>query len=132
MIQIGKAGALYFAVVFGAGFALGALRTLWVVPRLGARTAELMEAPVMVAVSIAAARWVVRRLTVPPAWRRRLAMGLIALALMLLAEFGLVLWIRGLTLRQYFATRDPISAAVYYAALALFALMPMLVERKAA
>jgi hypothetical protein len=42
-----KAGALYFAVVFAAGFALGAIRTRWVAPRAGTRMAELMEAPIM-------------------------------------------------------------------------------------
>jgi hypothetical protein len=42
-----KAGAAYFALVFGTGFALGTIRTLWIVPRLGIRTAELLEAPFM-------------------------------------------------------------------------------------
>lgn len=128
--QTAKAGALYFALVFAAGFALGTVRTLVVVPRLGARTAELLEAPLMVGVSIVAAGWVVRRLAVPPVWTSRLGLGVIALALMLLAEFFFVLWLRGLSLREYFATRDPVSGAAYYAALALFALMPMLVRRK--
>ena len=30
-----KAGAAYFLVVFGAGFVLGPIRILWVVPQLG-------------------------------------------------------------------------------------------------
>lgn len=38
--QIMKAGILYFALVFGAGFVLGAIRTLWVVPRIGTRMSE--------------------------------------------------------------------------------------------
>jgi hypothetical protein len=42
-----KAGVLYFAIVFGAGFVLGPIRLLWAVPRFGERMAELMEAPVM-------------------------------------------------------------------------------------
>jgi len=41
-MQLLKAGILYFAAVFGAGFVLGLIRTLWVVPRLGARMAELL------------------------------------------------------------------------------------------
>lgn len=50
-----KAGVLYFIVVFAAGLVLGTIRTLWVVPRLGVRTAELMEAPIMFGISILAA-----------------------------------------------------------------------------
>lgn len=50
VMQISKAGVLYFALVFGAGFVLGTIRTLGVVPRVGARIAELMETPVMLVV----------------------------------------------------------------------------------
>jgi len=125
-----KAGALYFALAFGAGFALGTLRVLLVVPRLGARTAELIEAPLMLAVTVLAARWVVRRLAVPPAWVPRLAMGGIALGLLLAAEFTLVLGLRGMTMREYFATLDPVSGTVYYVLLVVFAVMPLFVIRK--
>ena len=46
-MRIVKAGVLYFALVFGAGFVLGTIRTLWIVPRLGTRMAEMMETPIM-------------------------------------------------------------------------------------
>ena len=124
-----KAGVVYFALVFAAGFVLGILRTLWVVPRLGVRTAELAEAPIMFGISILAARWVVRHFQVSPVRTRRLAMGCIALGLMLLAEFTLGLWIRGTTLREYFAARDPVSGTVYFVALGAFAVIPIFVGR---
>ena len=50
VLQVLKASALYFAGVFAAGFVLGAIRTLWAVPALGARAAELIEAPIMLLV----------------------------------------------------------------------------------
>lgn len=130
MMQILKAGAIYFALVFGAGFVLGAIRTLWVVPRVGTRTAELMEMPIMLLVTIVAAWWIVRHLSIRYVPSARLGMGGIGLSLLLLAEFGLVLWLRGISIREYLATRDPVSGAVYYALLGVFALMPLLVARK--
>src|SRR6266516_4152174 len=64
-MQILKGGVLYFALVFGAGFMLGTIRTLWVVPRFGTRIAELMEMPIMLIVTIVAARWIALHLAVP-------------------------------------------------------------------
>jgi len=125
-MQVVKAGVLYFALVFAVGFVLGAIRTPWVAPRVGTRTAELMEMPIMLAVTIVAARWTVLRLSVPIIWSARLEMGCIVLVLMLVAEFGFVLWIRGLSVRDYLATRDPVSGTAYYLLLIVFAIMPRL------
>jgi type IV secretory pathway TrbD component len=57
-------------------------------------------------------------------------MGAIGLALLLAAEFGLVLWLRGLSVREYLATRDPVSGTVYYLMLVVFAIMPLFVTRR--
>jgi hypothetical protein len=125
-----RAGLLYFALTFGAGFVLGPIRILWLVPRIGARAAELVELPVMLAITWLAAGWVTRRLHVPDGWRARLGMGALATVLMIAAEFSLVLRLRGLTLDEYFATRDPVSGTAYYLALLLLALMPLIVGRR--
>ncbi len=129
-MRIVKAGVIYFALVFAAGFVLGPIRILWVVPRLGTRTAELLETPIMLVVTIVAARWVVRRLAVSAGAASRLGMGCFALVLMLGAEFTVVLGLRGLTIRQYLSSRDPVSGTVYYIVLGVFAVMPMLVQRR--
>ncbi len=97
-MQILKAGVLYCALVFGAGFVLGTVRTLWIVPRYGARNAELMEAPIMLVVTILAARFVVRRRALPPTTSARLGTGFSALGILLGAEVAVVLWLRGLTI----------------------------------
>jgi hypothetical protein len=128
-MRILKAAALYFALVFAAGFVLGTIRVLWIVPGFGARTAELIEAPFMFVAIVFAARWVVQRLALPPAPFPRLGVGFIALALMLGVEFTVVLMIRGLKIREYFASRDPVSGTVYFVMLGLFAVMPFLVGR---
>ena len=129
-MQILKAGLLYFAIVFGMGFVFGTIRIVWVVPHVGTRLAELIETPIMFVVTIVAARWTVLHLAVPSAPSTRMAMGGLALCLLLVAEFGLVLWLRGLSIREYLATRDPVSGTVYYVMLAAFALMPLFVANR--
>ena len=129
-MQILKAGVLYFARVFRVGFILGPIRVLGVAPRLGTRMAELLETPVMLVITILAARWIVRRLAVPSTLSCRLGMGCIALILMLVAEFTLVLWLRGLSIREYLAGRDPVAGTAYYLTLGTFAAMPLLVVRR--
>jgi type IV secretory pathway TrbD component len=125
-----KSAIAYFALVFGAGFMLGIIRVLWVVPHFGARLSELMEMPIMLVVVVGAARWVVRRLAVPSTLLDRLSMGILGLGLLLAAEFGLVLWVRDLSISEYAASRDPVSSAAYYVMLGVFAIMPLLVSRK--
>ena len=125
-MKVFKAGLVYFALVFGAGFLLGAIRVPFVVPRLGQRTAELIEEPIMLGVIVLAARWTVTRLGVPPVASARLGMGLIALALLAAAEFGVVLGLLGLTLAQYLAGRDPVAGTIYVVMLGVSAIMPLL------
>jgi hypothetical protein len=79
--------------------------------------------------SILAARWVVWHAQFSPLRSRRLAVGCIALGLMLVAEFTLGLWIRGTTIREYFAARDPISGTVYFMTLGAFAVIPIFAGR---
>jgi hypothetical protein len=131
-MQVLKAGLLYFALVFGVGFVLGPMRVFWLVPHFGERTAELMEMPIMLMIMMVAAQWVVRRLAVPSTWSSRLGMGGFALGLLLAEEWVLVLWLRGLSIGEYVAGRDPVSGTVYLVMLGLFALMPLFVARRGA
>jgi hypothetical protein len=128
-LRIAKAGAAYFACVFGAGFALGSVRVPLLVPRLGVRVAELIEMPLMFCAIVLAARWIVRRFALPPTPASRLGTGALALAMLLSAEFTLVLWLQGLTVEGYLASRDPVSGAAYAAMLLVFATMPLWVVR---
>jgi hypothetical protein len=117
------AGLLYFAWVFGAGTVLGTLRVLWLAPFVGARTAELLEMPLMFAISVAAAWWIVQHMAL--SLGQRIATGVLALALVLACEFTVVLYARGLTVERYLATFDPVSGTLYYALLLVFMLLPM-------
>lgn len=126
------AGAVYFLIVFGVGFLLGVVRTLWLVPRLGVRWAELVEIPVMLVVIYLAARWMGDRLGLDAHSRMvRVGVGLVALFLLLAAELLLVLQLRGLSLAEYIASRDPVAGTAYGLSLLVFAAMPALVGRRA-
>lgn len=121
-----KAALSYFALVFGAGFAMGAVRVPLVVPRVGERIAELMEMPIMLLVIIFAARFIVRRFALPLTAATRLAVGLLALGLLLSAELLLAVMIQDRSLGEYIASRDPVSGSVYLLMLAVYATMPLI------
>jgi hypothetical protein len=129
-LKILPAALSYFAIVFGAGFALGLIRVLWAEARFGTRMAELMEMPLMFVVIVLAARRIVRRFPVASTARDRLQMGGIALGLLLLAEFMLVTVLQGQSPGEYLAARDPVSGTAYGLMLIVFALMPLLAARK--
>jgi hypothetical protein len=125
-LRIARAALTYFGLVFGAGFLLGAIRVPLLVPRLGVRHAELLEMPLMLAVIVLAAGVVVRRFALPRLAGVRLAVGCLALALLVAAELAVAWLFQGLGPGGYIASRDPVSGGVYVAMLGLFALMPSL------
>jgi hypothetical protein len=124
-----KAGITYFAMVLGAGFIMGSIRVPLLVPRLGERMAELIEMPVMFVVILLAARFIAKRFALPPRTSVRLAAGLLALGLSLLAEVLLAAVLQDRSVGEYIASRDPVSGSVYLAMLVLFALMPLILAR---
>jgi hypothetical protein len=81
-------------------------------------------------IAIVAARWIARRLVVPPRPSSRLGISGIALSVLLVVEFTLVLGLRGLSIRQYLEARDLVVETVYYLMLVVFDVMPLLVARK--
>ena len=128
-IRIATAGVAYFALVFGAGFVLGSIRVLFIVPRLGERMAELIEMPFMFVVVLLSARFIVRHFALPTAAAVRLSVGIFALGLLLAAEFLLAVALQNRSIGEYIASRDRVSGSVYLAMLALFFAMPLILAR---
>lgn len=126
-----NAGLTYFLTVFGAGFALAFLRIPFLVPRVGVRTAELLETPLMLVVIYWASRRLIRR---HPELDRaaRLRAGVLALALLVTAELLVAYALGARSASQYIASRDPVSGSVYLASLLVFALAPALGKPRAA
>lgn len=128
-MQVLKAGTLYFVLVFGAGFLLGMVRVPFLVPRFGARAAELVEMPLMLVAIVLAARYIIRLFALPSTGIVRLSVGILAFALVAIAELSFALLLQGQSPVQYIANRDPVSGTAYLFTLALFALMPLILAR---
>jgi hypothetical protein len=120
------AGIVYALLVFLAGFILGVVRVLGLVPIVGEVVAVAMELPVILAFAWLACRWVTRRLGVPQTIRARLVMGAAALFVILGADVLVGLLLAG---------QPPASIAARYATAAgiaglagqlLFAAFPIL------
>jgi hypothetical protein len=129
-MRIVKAGALYCVVVFTAGAILGPIRELWIIPIVGRIVGILLEAPLMLAAMILAARWTSWRLAVPSTVEARVGMGLVALGLLLLTELTMALLLGGMSFMEYVETFRTAFGAVSLLLFLLFAAMPMLVVRK--
>lgn len=121
-------GLVYFSLVFGVGFILGTFRVLIVVPLVGDRVAELLEAPLMLAAIYLAARFVTRHFEASSRVEYFYS-GLLALLLLLVVELTLVLALQGLSIREYLAERDPVAGVVYVVMLLIFAAMPWLLGK---
>ncbi|MGD2130730.1 MAG: hypothetical protein PVJ33_08225 [Lysobacterales bacterium] len=121
-----KSAAMYFGIVFGAGFAFGLVRVPFLAPRLGERLAELVEMPLMLVVIYLAAGHVIRRQAPGSGRSRPLLVGMAALMYLVAAELLIAVVLAGRSVGDYISARDPVSGAVYIAMLCLFALMPWL------
>jgi len=128
-VTIISAALLYFLAVFGAGFALGPIRVLWLEPRLGVVAATLCEAPFLLLAMITAAYWIPRVIRISAGIGAMLAMGLGALALQQAADFVVGTALRGISATDQLARLASPEGAIYAALLALFALMPAIVSR---
>jgi hypothetical protein len=108
MLSAVKASVGYFALVFTLGFVLGTLRVLLVAPALGVLAATLIELPFMMLASWRICAWTMRKFNVSGKLNLRLAMGALALALLLAAEAALGVWVFRQTVQQQLAGyREP-------------------------
>jgi hypothetical protein len=130
LLSVLKAAGLYFVIVFSTGFVLGTLRILLLLPRFGTRMAELMEMPFMFIAIVLGAWLTVRRFRLQASPPISVVVGVVALCLVLMMEFTVVLWLRGMTIADYLAERDPVSGTVYYLMLIIFAATPWLIARR--
>ncbi len=128
MMQILLTGATYFAAVFAAGFVLGVLRTLVLVPLLGELVAVLLELPVILTVAWLVCARILRRW--PPAPLPALGMGAIAFLLLMAAEAGLSMLLAGRSMAEHLALYSQLPHQLGLAGQMTFAMFPWVQARR--
>jgi hypothetical protein len=124
------AGVQYFAIVFAAGFVLGTLRMTVFVPRIGELAAVALEVPAMLAISWLVCARIVRARRVPRNAAARLAMGGLALALLLGAEWALGFALSGRGAGEQLAAWLAPAGLLGLGAQLAFALVPLAQARR--
>jgi hypothetical protein len=119
----------YWSMVFAAAFALGLVRTLWLAPRIGDLAAVACEVPITLAISWWAAHKVITR------WRiaessDALALGLIAFAVLMVAEIVLARLLTGLSAGEWAASLMSGAGALGLGGQVLFALIPWMAVKR--
>jgi hypothetical protein len=125
-VQAALAGAVYFLAIYVVGFALGALRVLFVTPRLGATAAVLAELPLMLTASWIACRCITRRMSITFRPSARLAMGASAFVLLMLVETEVGMVAFGQTLAAQTAALCAVAGLIGLGGQVMFALFPLI------
>lgn len=126
------AATCYFLAVFATGFILGALRVLIIVPALGELPAVLLELPLMLVISWFVCRAVTARVPVGDGVGARLAMGAMAFALLMAAEFLLGLCGFGRRFGEIVAAYGTAAGLVGLLGQVVFAFIPLLQRPRSA
>ncbi|MDJ0921295.1 MAG: hypothetical protein QNI84_09215 [Henriciella sp.] len=120
------AGAVYFAIIFAIGFALGAVRIFVFEPSFGPALSVLFEIPIILACSWWVCARLIRVFKVASDTSARLVMGLVGFALLMGAE--LVLSVIGFqrTLLEHFASYHSLRGGLGLVGQLVFGAIPLL------
>jgi hypothetical protein len=119
-----KAGIVYFAAVFAAGFLLGTIRVLALTPHIDDVHAVLIELPLMLVLSWHVSRWLTARADDLNTFAARLVMGGFAFGLLMFGEAGVATFGFGRTLAEHVANYATAPAALGLAGQIAFAAFP--------
>jgi hypothetical protein len=121
-----RAGVVYFVIVFAIGFILGTIRVLLVAPRTGELGAVLIEVPLMLMAAWIVCSSLTRRYRVAPRLMNRVAMGVSAFVLLMMAELLLSICVFGNTIESTFTGYLTPHGFVGLGGQLMFALFPLL------
>jgi hypothetical protein len=122
------AGAVYVAIVFAAGFALGVVRSLMLEPAVGPLAAVALELPVMLAVAWFTCGRLLHRW--PLSGAGAIVMGAVAFAALMALELGVSLGLAGRSLAGHWALYRQTAHQLGLAGQIAFALFPLVQARR--
>jgi hypothetical protein len=120
-----RAGGLYFTIIFVIGFALGTIRVLLLVPRLGAVTSELIELPIILTAAWILCDRLITHLQVSRHWWARLSMGAMAFTLLMIAEAVLSVGLFGNSITDHLASYRSLYGGLGLLGQVIFATFPL-------
>jgi hypothetical protein len=120
------AGLAYFGCVFAVGFALGVVRTVFIVPLLGDTFAVAVEVPIILAVAWIVSRWLTQRFEVSARLLPRAVMGATAFILLMAGEASLSMLLAGRSLAEHLQLYRETSHILGLVGQIAFALFPVL------
>ncbi len=121
---------LYALGIFALGFVLGTIRTLVLVPRIGALAGVLIEIPIMLTSAFFYSRWLIARQNVIAKFGTLLSGGLLAFAILMCLEYGLGVLVFKQSTASFFSNMKTLPGALGLAAQVVFGLVPVLHSRK--
>ena len=124
ILRAAAAGGAYFALAFAAGFLLGSIRVLIIIPRIGEAAAVGLELPIMLALSWIVCRRLIARFDVAAMLTPRLVMGGLAFGILMLAEIGVSTLVLGRTVSEHFEQYRKLLALLGLAMQIAFAMFP--------
>ncbi len=127
-MQVLKAAAVYFGLIYAVGIFLDPIREDWAVPRFGPLGGLLLEAVVMLPAMVAAAVWIVRRFDVPAVQRTRLNIGFAALGFLLVGEVLAAVLLRGMSVQSWLVSYGSAQGLISLVLFVVFAVMPSLIR----
>lgn len=124
MHNIVKSALVYFTIVFTMAFAMGIVRVLVLIPRIGALPAVLIELPLLLTVSWLVCRRVTTRWAVPARTGPRLKMGLLAFSILMITEAVMSVWLFGRPFDAFLADLFTLTGILGLTGQMLFGLIP--------
>jgi hypothetical protein len=121
-------GVRYGTAMFGVGFVLGTVRQLFILPHTGLTGALAIEVPIIVAISVLVAKWIIIRRGSRDTSFGYLVTGMAGLATLFAAEELLSRLLNGRSVFAVWADFSAAASVINICGLALFTLMPWLVS----